>query len=48
MSTSRNSGNKHQNNRLVSAETVRHANAYIILYFLYNCVLKVATQLYSL
>ena len=28
----RNSGNKHQNNPLVSAETVRHASTYIILY----------------
>ena len=27
----RNSGNKHQNNPLVSAETVRHSSAYIIL-----------------
>ena len=29
-----NSGNKHQNNPLVSAETVRHSSAYIILYIL--------------
>ena len=29
----RNSGNKHQNNPLVSAETVRHSSTYIILYF---------------
>ena len=28
----RNSGNKHQNNPLVSAQTVRHASTYIILY----------------
>ena len=28
----RNSGNKHQNTPLVSAETVRHSSAYIILY----------------
>ena len=28
----RNSGNKNQNNPLVSAETVRHSSAYIILY----------------
>ena len=28
----RNSGNKHQNNPLVSAETVRHSSTYIILY----------------
>ena len=27
-----NSGNKHKNNLLVSAETVRHSSAYIILY----------------
>ena len=30
----RNSGNKHQNNPLVSAETVRHSSTYIILYLL--------------
>ena len=30
-SLSRNSGNKHQNNTLVSAETVRHSSTYIIL-----------------
>ena len=29
----RNSGNKHKNNPLVSAETVRHSSTYIILYF---------------
>ena len=28
----RNSGNNHQNNPLVSAETVRHSSTYIILY----------------
>ena len=28
----RNSGNKHQNNPLVSAETVRHSSTYVILY----------------
>ena len=28
----RNSGNKHQNNPLVSAETFRHSSTYIILY----------------
>ena len=28
----RNSGNKHQHNSLVSAETVRHSSTYIILY----------------
>ena len=27
-----NSGNKHNNNPLVSAETVRHSSTYIILY----------------
>ena len=27
----RNSGNKHQNNPLVSAETVRHSSTYIML-----------------
>ena len=30
----RNSGNKHKNNPLVSAETVRHSSTYIILYVL--------------
>ena len=30
----RNSGHKHQNNPLVSAETIRHSSAYIILYIL--------------
>ena len=30
----RNSGNKHQNNTLVSAETVRHSSTYIILYYI--------------
>ena len=29
------SGNKHQNNPLVSAETIRHSNTYIILYLYY-------------
>ena len=28
----RNSGNKHQNNPLVNAETIRHSSTYIILY----------------
>ena len=28
----RNSGNKHQNNPLVSAEMIRHSSTYIILY----------------
>ena len=32
----RNSGNKHKNNPLVSAETVRHSSTYIILYFLHD------------
>ena len=32
----RNSGNKHQNNPLVSAETVRHLITYIILYIFHN------------
>ena len=32
----RNSGNKHQNNPLVSVETVRHSNAYIFLYMCYQ------------
>ena len=31
-----NSGNKHQNNPLVSAETVRHESTYIILYVSFN------------
>ena len=30
----RNSGNKHQNNPLVSAETIHHSSTYIILYLL--------------
>ena len=30
----RNSGNKHQNNPLVSDETVHHSSTYIILYLL--------------
>ena len=30
----RNSGNKHQNNYLVGAETIRHSSAYIIVYLL--------------
>ena len=33
-----NSGNKHQNNPLVSAETIRHSSTYIILYIL-DCVI---------
>ena len=32
----RNSGNKHKNNPLVSAETVRHSSTYIILYFCWS------------
>ena len=36
----RNSGNKHQNNPLVSAEKVRHASTYIILYLMVvDCIL---------
>ena len=31
----RNSGNKHQNNPLVSTETIRHSSSYIILYLFY-------------
>ena len=31
----RNSGNKHQNNPLVSAQTVRHSSTYIIFYISY-------------
>ena len=31
----RNSGNKHQNNPLVSAKTIRHSSTYIILYICY-------------
>ena len=34
----RNSGNKHQNNSLVGAETVRHSSTYIILYVYYCCL----------
>ena len=34
----RNSGNKHQNNPLVSAETVRNSSTYIILYDSYKCI----------
>ena len=36
----RNSGNKHQNNPLVSAETIRHSSTYIILYILAMIILK--------
>ena len=32
----RNSGNEHQNNPPVSAQTVRRSSTYIILYDLYN------------
>ena len=35
----RNSGNKHQNNPLVSAETVRYSSSYIILYKIILCAL---------
>ena len=31
-----NSGNKHQNNPLVSAETIRHSSTYIILYIFWT------------
>ena len=34
----RNSGNKHQNNPLVSAETIRHSSTYIILYLFQGLV----------
>ena len=34
----RNSGNNHQNNPLVSAETVRHSSTYIILYLHAICI----------
>ena len=34
----RNAGNKHQNNPLVSAETVRHSSIYIILYITFDNV----------
>ena len=33
-----NEGNKYQNNARLSAETVRHENTYIILYFIYASV----------
>ena len=33
----RNSGNKHQNNPLVNAETVRHSSTYIIFYSSFHC-----------
>ena len=32
----RKSGNKHQNNHLVSAETIRHSSTYIILYIFHS------------
>ena len=35
----RNSGNKHQNNPLVSAETIPHSITYIFLYFLHSDVI---------
>ena len=34
----RNSGNKHQNNLLVIAETVCHSSTYIILYVLHGVI----------
>ena len=41
-----NSGNEHQNNPLVSAETVRHSSTYIILYiFMLYCIFSVFTAL---
>ena len=40
-----NSGNKHQNNPLVSAETVRHESTYIILYF-HNSTISRTTWLW--
>ena len=41
----RNSGNKHQNNPLLSAETVRHSSAYIILYvILYSMIVTKLTS----
>ena len=46
----RNSGNKHQNNPLVSAETVRHSSAYIILYisimYIYIFIIYTRQQIY--
>ena len=36
----RNSGNKHQNNPIVSAETVRHSSTYIILYSLFQRIIS--------
>ena len=38
----RNSGNKHQSNPLVSAETIRHSSKYIILYVSNNIMLNLA------
>ena len=40
----RNSENKHQNNPLVSAETVRHLSIYIILYIMWQCALKMESH----
>ena len=39
-----NSGNKHQNYTLVSAETVRHSSTYIILYLSHHCVTYVVLR----
>ena len=44
----RNSGNKHQNNPLVSAETVCHSSTNIILYILVHCYDLIATIIESL
>ena len=41
-----NSGNKHQNNPLVSAESVRHSSTYIILY-IFNCIRLPARWAYA-
>ena len=37
----RNSGNKHQNNPLVSAATIRHTSTYIILYVSINGIMTI-------
>ena len=39
-----NSGNKHNNNPLVSAETVRHLSTYIIIYVLIIIFIKSAVN----
>ena len=46
----RNSGNEHQNNPLLSAETVRHSSAYITIYSYHYTVARNAvldTQEYT-